>query len=393
MSGTRTERLYYTNAYQSAFSTTVTAIDGSRVYLAASAFYPTSGGQPNDLGFLGGVAVTDVVDEGERVAHVLAMAPGFAVGAAVEAQVDWQRRFDYMQQHTGQHLLSAVFEDLFGARTVSVHFGDAMSTLDVDSDTLGAARVVEAERRANAIVLENRAVLVTFEEAATAQGLRKATDRSGDIRVVNIEGVDRSACGGTHVRATGEIGPIMIRRVEKQKKSSRVEFLCGWRTLARGRRDFESLSQIAGSLSCGIDDVGGLIAAQTDRLHALEAEQRRTQEQLAEYRAAVLYQNAAPDARGIRRLDERFESVEELRLIAQAISRKSGVVFAGRAESPPTVVFATSEDSGINAGVHLKTLLASHGGRGGGAPRVAQGTLADPGAMTALVQELLSPLS
>src|SRR4051812_49310858 len=155
-----TERLYYTDAYTRTFDARVVdrADEGRRVYLASTHFYPTSGGQPHDLGLLGDIPVIDVIDEGDRVAHVLAQP--LAAADSVRGAIDWTRRFDNMQQHTGQHLLSAVFEDLFAARTVSVHFGDDHSTLDLEIDSLSAEKLARVERRANEIIAENRSVTV-----------------------------------------------------------------------------------------------------------------------------------------------------------------------------------------------------------------------------------------
>ena len=231
-----TERLYYTDARLTEFTARVVEVAGDRVYLDRTAFYPTSGGQLFDVGTLGDARVVDVVDEKERIAHVLEKPARFSPNDELTARVDWTRRFDHMQQHTGQHLLSAVFEELFGHKTVSVHFGDESSTLDLDAASLSKDRALKAERRANEVVFENRPVTVTFEDAASAAGLRKEVDRTGDLRIVEIEGLDRSACGGTHVRGTGEIGPVVVRRIEKYKQSTRVEFLCGWRALARCAR-------------------------------------------------------------------------------------------------------------------------------------------------------------
>src|SRR5688572_26511204 len=171
-----TERIYYTDAYAETFEASVAERDdgGRRVYLDRTAFYPTSGGQPHDLGQLGGVAVMDVVDEGERIAHVLAepLGPVSRVGG----RIDWARRFDHMQQHTGQHLLSAVLADLFGIATVSVHFGPETSTIDLDTLGLEPAEAAAAEARTNALVWEVRPVTVTFEDASSAAGLRKPPD-------------------------------------------------------------------------------------------------------------------------------------------------------------------------------------------------------------------------
>src|SRR6185369_3372275 len=158
--------------YLSSFDARVVATNDerTRVYLESTAFYPTSGGQPHDLGQLGSIAVVDVVDEDDRIAHVLSSPLG-AGADVVAATIDWSRRFDNMQQHTGQHLLSAVFEDLFGHKTLSVHFGPDYATLDLDAASLSRDRIMAAEQRANDIVLENRPVTVTFEDAATATGL------------------------------------------------------------------------------------------------------------------------------------------------------------------------------------------------------------------------------
>jgi alanyl-tRNA synthetase len=384
-----TERLYYTDSYLTEFTARVASVDGTRVYLDRTALYPTSGGQPHDLGTLGGAQVVDVVDEDMRIAHVLASAPTYASGEQVQGLVDWRRRFDYMQQHTGQHLLSAIFEDVAGCKTVSVHFGEGASTLDLDTDTLSADRCDEVARRANAAVLENRPVAVTFEDAATAAGLRKAADRVGDLRIVSIDTLDRSACGGTHVRSTGEIGPVVIRRVEKFKKIRRVEFLCGWRALDRARTDLQVLTRMATAMSAAIDDLPALVDSQLTSLRAADSDRRKLAEELAKHRARELHDAAAPDGTGLRRIADRTSAMDELRALAQAMSRLPRTLFVGATASPPSIVFATSEDTGIVAGTVLKAALAAHGGRGGGSPRVAQGTVDDVSALDAVVSTLM----
>jgi len=217
-----TERLYYNDSYLREFQARVVerSADGRTVYLDRSAFYPASGGQPFDLGSIAGVEVVEVVDEDDRIAHRLA-AP-LAVEGEISAQVDWSRRFDHMQQHSGQHLLSAVFDELFGLHTVSFHLGAESATIDLEGGPVDARTLLEAEQRANRIVFENRPLDVRFEDANKAQGLRKASEREGTLRIVSIDGLDRSACGGTHVRGTGEIGVILLRKVEKIRQSARV---------------------------------------------------------------------------------------------------------------------------------------------------------------------------
>jgi alanyl-tRNA synthetase len=386
-----TNRLYYTDAYRASFTASVVdrSDDGTRVYLDDSAFYPTSGGQPHDLGVLGGVAVVDVVDEGDRVAHVLAE-PMEEATVSVDASINWTRRYDNMQQHTGQHLLSAVFEDLFGYHTVSVHFGDDYSTLDLDGELLTYQQLVAAEKRANEIVAEARSVVVTFEDAGSATGLRKASDREGSLRIVSIDGIDRSACGGTHVKSTAEIGAVLVRATEKIRKATRVEFVCGTRAIRRARRDYESLTKIAGSLSASLDDVASLVAGQAERLKDGDAARKKLERELATFRARELYDLATPAADGVRTIVMRnAASMDDVKTLAQAAFALPRVVVVGTVASPPSVLLASSEDSGVDAGRLLKDRLAAAGGRGGGSPRLAQGSVPVVGALDALVESVI----
>lgn len=385
-----TERLYYADSYLREFTARVVAADdaGRRVYLDRTAFYPTSGGQPNDLGTLGGVAVLDVVDEEERVAHVLA-AP-LAPGAEVTGAIDWPRRADLMRQHTGQHLLSAVLDDRFGWPTVSVHFGLEGATLDLDAAAVPADALVEAERAANDAVMADREVRVSFEDAgaAAAAGLRKPSDRAGTLRIVTIDGLDRSACGGTHVARTGEIGPVLLRRTERIKGRTRVEFLCGQRAVARARRDADALARLAQRFSAAPDEVPALVEKLLEEQRADRAARQRLAEELAVLQVAALAEAAAPDARGIRRVALEREALDELRPLAQAAGARPDLLLVGRALATPAVIVAAGERTGLDAGARLKALLAAHGGRGGGSPRLAQGTLPDPAAADAVYRAL-----
>ena len=374
-----THRLYYTDAYRAEFTATVVArdADGTRVYLDASAFYPTSGGQPHDLGTLGEIPIVDVIDEEDRVAHVLASPLESAmIDSPIAGRIDWARRYDHMQQHTGQHLLSAVFEDLFGARTVSVHFGADYSTLDLDAELITRDQLVKAEARANAVVAEARPVMVTFEDSATATGLRKPSDRPGLLRIVTIDALDRSACGGTHVRSTAEIGAVLLRSVERIRKATRVEFVCGQRAIRRARRDYESLGRIAGSLSSSIDEAPSIVTTQSDRVKELDGTRRKLEKELATYRIRERYDASSADATGVRRVVIRdAASIDELRTLAQAALDLPKVVVIGVLTSPPSVLVAASEDSGVEAGKLLKEQLTAVGGKGGGSPRMAQGSV------------------
>jgi len=372
-----TERLYYQDCYLREFGARVIALSdgGATAYLDRTAFYPTSGGQPFDTGTIGGVAVIEVIDEDERIAHRLA---GPLAHQVVDCVVDWDRRFDHMQQHTGQHLLSAVFAEL-GLPTVSFHLGSDSSTIDLEGSPVDDAMVREAERQANAVVFQNRRVAIEFQHAAEAQGLRKASQREGELRIVVIEGLDRSACGGTHVRATGEIGPIVIRKLEKVRQTVRVEFLCGGRAVRRARADYEALSKIAQLFSASLEDVPALVATQLETARSADKVRRKMELELAGYRGKELYQStpAAPD--GMRRHVRRVASgsIEELRALAQSFTEQSQAIFAAAVENPPAFLYAVSADTGIHAGQALQKALSEAGGRGGGNARVAQGSVPD----------------
>ncbi len=386
-----TDRLYYNDAYLTDFDATIVEVadGGRRVYLDRTAFYPTSGGQPFDTGTLGGRRVTDVVDEDDRIAHLLD-APLDAAAGPVHGRVDWTRRFDHMQQHTGQHLLSAVLEDLHGWKTVSVHFGDETSTLDVSTDVAPRARLDAAEDRANAVIAEARAVSVSFEDAASAPGLRKPSGRTGEIRVITIAGVDRSACGGTHVRGTGEIGALLLRRVEKVKQGTRIEFVCGARAVRRARADYAALSSIAQALSSSVDDAPPMVEAKLAAARDAESSRRKLERELDAYRARERYDAAAPDARGVRRVIERRAdgTLDDLRGLAHAVCALPRAAFVGTIAASGAVIAGTSEDSGLDAGAVLKRALGAAGGRGGGSPRMARGAV-EAGQGDAVVKAVL----
>jgi alanyl-tRNA synthetase len=384
-----TQRLYYHDSYLRQF--TAHAVEcaggGTTVYLDRTAFYPTSGGQPFDLGSIASIAVRDVVDEGDRIAHVLA-AP--VPAGPVECSIDWNRRFDHMQQHTGQHLLSAIFEDLFRLRTVSFHLGADSATIDVEGGAVDSRIAAEAEARANEIVWENRPVGVAYEDAATVQGLRKASEREGTLRIVSIEGLDRSACGGTHVRATGEIGAVLLRKVEKVRQTARVEFLCGGRAVRRARADYEGLSRLAQLVSVSLDEAPGVIAAQLETARAAEKARRKLEIELAGYEGRELYRETAAGPDGIRRAVRRATSgsLDELRALAQNFTAQPKAVFVATLANPPSVLLAASADADVDAGQKLKAALAEAGGRGGGTARMAQGSVPDGGLLEKVVEKL-----
>lgn len=376
-----TERLYYSDSYLASFRAQVleTSADGSRVILDRTAFYPTSGGQPYDLGEMEGVRVVDVLDEDDRIVHVLAGPLG--EGNEPNCTVDWDRRFDHMQQHTGQHLLSAVLADLLQVQTVSFHMGAASSTIDLAASSVTREQLEQAERRANAVVQENRPVHVDVEDAATVVGLRKATERTGLIRVVTIDSLDRSACGGTHVRSTGEIGAILLRSTDKMRGNVRLEFVCGGRAVECARADYNFRTR----------EYPQLAAAAAERLKDAEKASQKLLAELAGLQGRTLYAETNPNDRGLRiarKLLPTGPLGDEVRSEANAFTGGGKAVYVAVAEAPPSVLLASSADSGVHCGNLLKPLLAEFGGRGGGAAALAQGSFA--GDARAVLERLLA---
>jgi alanyl-tRNA synthetase len=375
---THTERLYYTDCYLKEFSARVIRTNpdprGTRVYLDRTAFYPESGGQPSDRGTLEGIAVLDVIDEGDEVAHILA---GNPAAEALEGSIDWDRRFDHMQQHTGQHVLSAAFERVGNYKTVSFHLGTESSTIDLDSDRVGARQVEEAEELANRVVFDNRPVQISFRPAEEAQQLelRKPTFREGDIRLVEVEGFDLSACGGTHVSRTGGVGIISIRKVDRAKGLARVEFVCGGRALRRARQDFAILSEAARLFSTGLENVPELITKQAQELRDAGKSVQKLVGDLAELEAAQLGQQA-PEKNGVRVVQRLFEAAEgkKAKLVAHAVGKQAGAIALIGVKGTPSALFFSQTPGGrANLSDVMKQTMAKFGGKGGGTRDFAQG--------------------
>ena len=376
-----TERLYYHDAHLLEFDAVTVAVeprgDHDVVYLDRTAFYPTSGGQPFDLGELDGRAIIDVVDDDDgRIAHVLTRSePGLRVGSPVRGVVDRRRRFDHMQQHTGQHILSAAFDRLFGARTVSFHLGTDSATIDLSAE-LNARDLAAGEDEANRIVWANGPVTVTFATAdeAAKLPLRKEPAREGLLRLVDVEGMDLSACGGTHVDRTGAVGLIAIRSWERFKGGQRVEFVCGGRALAHFRR----LRDIADGASRLLSVGGDELASSVERLMADAKEQRRAmavlQSDLARYRAGELADQAEATPAGPCVFAAIDADAVGLKTLAAAVVGRPGLAAVLVSTSTPAlVVVARSAESTVAANKVLTALTAAFGGRGGGKPDMAQG--------------------
>ena len=372
-----TERLYYRDAGLLGFDALVIehAGDARHVVLDRTAFYPTSGGQPHDLGVLGSARVTDVVDEDRRIVHVVDR--DVPLGPARGA-VDAARRRDHMQQHTAQHLLSALAGDRYNWETTSVHFGAEHSTVEFATPAASDRQLADLQQWANEVVGEARNVTVTFEDATAADraGLRKASGRSGEIRIITIDAIDRSACGGTHVSRTSEIGPVLLLDVEKIRGHVRVGFLAGGRALAHAQASDKALAALAAELGCAVGQLEAVVAARQLESKSLRDHVGKLEQEVAASRVRAMYDVAAPGANGIRYMMHRAttESAALLRLMVQAVAPLERAALVIVAADPAALYFGTSADSGLDAGALLKPALAAAGGRGGGSARVAQGT-------------------
>lgn len=393
------DRLYYADSFLRAFTATVTDIrEFSRddqqslwqIALDRSAFYPTSGGQPYDRGVLRAtsrqgsmleVPVSAVEeDEAGEVWHFVSKP--LLPGTPVEGEIDWARRLDHMQQHSGQHLLSAVFAQELQASTVSFHLGEQLSTIDLDVPRLSPTEVEEIERKANLLIAEDRPVrvlTVSREEAdamLAAGKLRKLPERAGDLRVIEIANYDLNACGGTHVSSTGQIAGLLIRSLEKVSRGVRVSYVCGLRAVDTARRDAGILAQAAASLSVGTPAIPeGIERLKTENKGAAK-ERQKLREELAAYQAARLAVEV-PIGGGLRWVEREMDDrdIEYLRVLASSLSAsvpQTVALFSTRQGDTARMVLGRSRDLEFHCGETLKAALAPFGLRGGGSADLAQ---------------------
>jgi alanyl-tRNA synthetase len=393
-----TDRLYYNDPFLQAFDATIVGVaerGGRRALtLDRTAFYPTSGGQPFDTGALGPWRVVDVVDEDDgTITHVVdaspqtnpeSRIPNPDAGQTVHGVIDWPRRFDHMQQHTGQHVLSAAFDRLFSARTVSFHLGADASTIDIARE-LSPADIAAAEDAANAVVWEDRPVAIKYatpDEAARLP-LRKEPVRGGTLRLIDVDNFDLSACGGTHVARTGAIGVIAVAGWERFKGGQRIAFVCGGRALRAHRTLRDAITGSVRLLSV----LPGDLPATIERLQAELKDQKRAatalQNELAAFRAQELAASAEPvrlkhDGEGGRTAKLVARAIDAdangLKSLAAAITAQPGYVAALiTTASPALVVIARSSDLDVPAQQVLAALVKQFGGKGGGRPELAQG--------------------
>ena len=408
-----TKRLYYDSAEMHEFDSVVEDVaspspEQSRpaVILRETAFYPTSGGQMHDTGWLTldgaeRLRVAEVAEaEDGRIVHYLeAPARLPLAGAAVHGSIDPERRRDHMQQHSGQHVLSAALVELYQMPTVSFHMGEDYCSIDLATPSVSSGQIAGAEKRANQIVFEDRPVRIRYVSRAEAEklGLRKLPPAErGELRLVEVADFDLSACGGTHVGASGQIGSIVLRKSERVRQGTRVEFVCGDRAVRMARRDYSALSESAALFSAQLWDVPDQIRKSVEESKLWRKQKDDALEQLAELMALAALQNH-PETNGRKIIVRAFSDrdIGFAKLFAQKVTRAGtpAIALVASTVDPPGLVFAQTSGgapgSSADMGALLKQVLSSVGGRGGGSRYFAQGGVPAGCNVNVTVEQLL----
>lgn len=389
-----TERLYYNDSHLIAFEaqvvdTTERVSGWTAVTLDRTAFYPTGGGQPSDTGTLNNARVVECIDDEEK--GVLHMIQGRApdVGATVKGRVDWSRRLDHIQQHTGQHILSQAFVTLFNAPTRGFRVLDGYCEIDVELTNPSNDVIERAVELANNVIWEDRTITITnvTPEEAKRLPLRKDPSREGELRLIEIEGFDLTPCGGTHAYRTGEVGMIAVRHWERAKGLTRIEFVAGVRALADYRRANKTARSVAGLFSAGRDDATKLTTRMQEENKELHRRVRALEEVAARVEADELLTGAsagvgdtasahtgATNPRVIARIFESRDAESLKRLALALVAHPQTIALLGsRDKDAARLVFARSADSSGDMSALMREACAVLDGRGGGTPELAQG--------------------
>jgi len=399
-----TARLYYIDSFLYEFEACVAGVKGNAVALDRSAFYPTSGGQNFDTGWLeanGSRFRVKEVGEDEQTGQVWHTVEGdvetLQLDLLVRGTIDPERRLDHMQQHTGQHVLSAAFEKLYDFATVSFHMGDESCTIDLATPSVTAQQLVAAELLANQVIAEDRPVEIRFATADEARtlGVRKIPPAERDkLRLIDVRDFDLNACGGTHVRSTGQIGCILLRKAEKVRQGVRVEFVCGLRAVRTARRDFEALTDAAALFSTHIWEVPEQVRKALDEVKASEKTQHKLLEEVAELQAQQMLRSA-PE-RGEYKLVVQFfpdRDLSFIKMLAQKLTRSDkAVALLACGGRQPSLVFTQTSGLPHDMGALMKRTTQQLGTRGGGNRDMAQGGAPDAQRAEHAQQEAASAL-
>jgi alanyl-tRNA synthetase len=370
----KTKRLYFENAYQTEFEAQVVEKlhreDQLVLILNQTCFYPESGGQPSDKGLINEVDVLQVREEEDKILHFL---KSDVIEDRIQGKIDWVTRFDHMQQHSGQHILSQSFSELIGAETLSFHLGEKASSLEMNLRKISDETVREVERRANEIVFQDREIKSQFirEEEVHTVPLRRPPKKSGVIRVIEVADYDHSACGGTHVRRTGEIGLIKILKWEKIRENIRFEFLCGRRALEDYIQKNRILREVSNKLTAHERDIQSSVEKLFSDLKFQKKRNQSLKKIISGYEAQEIIRKS-----GQRIITEVFteKTSEELKILAlNIIKRGDYIVFFGLEEKGRVhLVFACSESFDIDLRQVIPLVSPLIKGKGGGSPSLIQ---------------------
>jgi alanyl-tRNA synthetase len=339
------------------------------------------------LGKLGEANVVDVIEKNSEIIHVVDRPVDLGL---IDGCIHWPLRFDHMQQHTGQHLLSAIFQERFGLVTISFHLGDSTSTIDLRGPQPSAAVVEGAARAANAVIFADREIIVRYgtAEEFAQQGVRKQVERKGILRAIEIVGIDLQPCGGTHLRHTGQLGLILIRGCSKIRQDWRVEFVCGTRADNFAREDYRLLQDLSASLKCSppelAESVGRLL-----REREVSAKRIRTMlPKVADADAAAFLLAAPKRDDGLHIVSQVLDGAEPdyLQHVAGALTRTENVVVLIADQKTGAVLFAQTPRSNRDMSALLKQVFARFPGKGGGTSDVARGALSNPAHCAAALQ-------
>lgn len=369
-----TSKLYYEDPYIQTFSAEVIKKEKDYVVLSETAFYPTGGGQPHDIGTLNGVGVRNVEIIDGEIRHFIADSLP-ASTEHVEGAIDWKRRLDHMQQHAGQHILSAAFDNLFGLQTISFHLGKETATIDLDISTISERQLEDAEKLANQIILENRAIetkWVTEQELAQFK-LRKATNLKENIRLVIIPEFDYNACGGTHPNETGQVGLIKILQTEKQKRLVRVEFVCGERVTIHLHRKQQVILSLISTLNSPEEKLVDAAKTLLDNGKSLEKQVADLKDTLLRYEAKELLSNTEGATITSTFQNRSIQELQKLAKIIVAESLETICLLVSENEGKLQIVAAKGSKVELSMKELLTNVLPVIQGKGGGNERIAQG--------------------
>ena len=369
---TETRRLYYEDVYKKEFTATVLECrehkNGFAVILDESAFYPEGGGQPSDVGTLGDVKVTEVHEKDGELLHYTEQA--LEVGAKVEGKIDWERRFDLMQQHSGEHMVSGVIHAKYGYDNVGFHMGSDVITVDLNG-MLDEAQLAEIEREVNEKVWEDKEVVITYPTAEELKTLdyRSKKELTGQVRIVDFPGADVCACCGTHVTHTGEIGMVKLLSVVKFHDGIRMEMICGKRVLNYLNMVNEQNHQISMKLSAKMDRTADAVQRLQDENFRMKGQVARMEEEM--FRA----ESKKWEGAGSVLIFKEGLEADSVRKLADAVMNTcEGCCAVFSRNEDGSYKYAMGEIDG-DLRQYTKEMNAALNGRGGGKPFFVQGSV------------------